>query len=250
MGLRLAAAQLAQRDEPSVRGRSPTRTFVLMSDSRALLLARIRTALATGPAPAPPAPNWDAPVHPPLPAGQSLVEVFGQNFQRIGGEFFYCETLGELRAQLTTWLAARLPTDGRFYVWEPALQQLLAAAGVAFEATEAEFIDQAAAGLTSCEALVARTGSVLLGAATASGRRLSIYPEQHLVLARPSQAVAEIAEALGAVSTRTGSQLPSMLSLTTGPSRTADIEKTLVLGAHGPRRLTLFLLEDGAENLA
>jgi L-lactate dehydrogenase complex protein LldG len=45
---------------------------------------------------------------------------------------------------------------------------------------------------------------------------------------------------------RYGATLPSMLSLTTGPSRTADIEKTLVLGAHGPRRLTLFLLEDDA----
>ena len=130
------------------------------------------------------------------------------------------------------------------------MQQLLGAAEVPFEATEADFIDQAAAGLTSCEALVARTGSVLLGAATASGRRLSIYPEQHVVLARPRQVVAEIVEALAAAQGRYGTALPSMLSLTTGPSRTADIEKTLVLGAHGPRRLTLFLLEDGAENLA
>lgn len=221
-----------------------------MSDSRETMLARIRTALAAGPAPAPPTPDWAAPVHPPLPTGQSLAEVFGQNFERIGGEFFACDTLGELGASLRAWLAERLPAGGRFYVWESAMQALLAAAEVPFEATEAEFIDQAAAGLTSCEALVARTGSVLLGAATASGRRLSIYPEQHVVLARPSQAVAEIAEALGAVQARTGGQLPSMLSLTTGPSRTADIEKTLVLGAHGPRRLTLFLLSDAAENLA
>lgn len=221
-----------------------------MSDSRDLLLARIRTALAAGPAPAPPAPDWAAPVHPPLPAGQSLAEVFAANFQRIGGEFFYAETLGELGQLLTAWLTERLPEGGRFYVWEPSVQYLLAAAGVPFEPTETEFIDQAAAGLTSCEALVARTGSVLLGAATASGRRLSIYPEQHVVLAHPSQVVAEIAEALGAAQARAGGQLPSMLSLTTGPSRTADIEKTLVLGAHGPRRLTLFLLEDGAENLA
>ncbi|MEJ7661726.1 MAG: LUD domain-containing protein [Hymenobacter sp.] len=38
-----------------------------------------------------------------------------------------------------------------------------------------------------------------------------------------------------------------MTSLTTGPSRTADIEKTLVLGAHGPRRLVLFLLDDAPD---
>jgi L-lactate dehydrogenase complex protein LldG len=89
----------------------------------------------------------------------------------------------------------------------------------------------------------------LVSAATASGRRLSIYPDQHLVLARPSQVVAEIGDALRVVQARFGEQMPSMVSLTTGPSRTADIEKTLVLGAHGPRRLVLFLLEDDAATL-
>jgi L-lactate dehydrogenase complex protein LldG len=118
---------------------------------------------------------------------------------------------------------------------------------VPLRADEDAFIEQADLSLTSCEALVARTGSVLVSAATASGRRLSIYPDQHLVVARPSQVVAEIGEALRVVQAKFGAQLPSMVSLTTGPSRTADIEKTLVLGAHGPRRLALFLLEDDAE---
>jgi len=213
--------------------------------SRDSMLARIRTALATGPAPQPPQPDWAAPVHPPLPE-TALAETFAANFQRIGGEFFYCETQAQLGTALRTWLAERLPEDQQFYVWEPALQALLAAAEVPFQATEADFKAQAAVGLTSCEALVARTGSLVVAPATASGRRLSIYPDQHVVLARPSQAVAEIGDALRALQARYGSELPSMLSLTTGPSRTADIEKTLVLGAHGPRRLTLFLLEDGA----
>ena len=209
------------------------------------MLARIRTALATGPAPQPPQPDWNAPVHPPLPEAD-LAETFATSFRRIGGEFFYCETLVQLGAELRTWLAERLPDGQQFYVWEPALQELLTQAGVPFQATEADFKAQAAVGFTSCEALVARTGSIVVAPATASGRRLSIYPDQHLVLARPSQVVAEIGDALRAVQSRYGANLPSMMSLTTGPSRTADIEKTLVLGAHGPRRLTLFLLEDDA----
>lgn len=213
--------------------------------SRDTMLARIRTALATGPAPQPPQPDWAAPVHPPLPEGD-LAVTFAANFRRIGGEFFYCETAMQLSAELRAWLAERLPDGQQFYVWEPALQALLAAADVPFTSTEADFKAQAAVGLTSCEALVARTGSIVVAPATASGRRLSIYPDQHLVLARPSQLVAEIGDALRAVQRRYGAALPSMLSLTTGPSRTADIEKTLVLGAHGPRRLTLFLLEDDA----
>jgi L-lactate dehydrogenase complex protein LldG len=213
--------------------------------SRENMLARIRTALASGPAPLPPLPDWTAPVHPVLPS-DDLAILFAENFRRIGGEFFYCETLAQLGAELRTWLAERLPAHEQFYVWEPAMQALLTTVEVPFQATEADFKQQAAAGLTSCEALVARTGSIVVTPASASGRRLSIYPDQHLVLARPSQVVAEIGDALRVVQRRYGQQLPSMLSLTTGPSRTADIEKTLVLGAHGPRRLTLFLVEDDA----
>jgi len=220
-----------------------------MLSSRDKLLGRIRTALSAGPAPPPPVPDWAAPVHPPLPI-TDLAVTFAESFRRIGGEFFYCEDLVQLGTQLRAWLAERLPTGQQFYVWEPAMQELLTTAQVPFQATEADFRAQAAAGLTSCEALVARTGSIVVAPATASGRRLSIYPDQHLVLARPSQIVAEIGAALRVVQTRYGTQLPSMLSLTTGPSRTADIEKTLVLGAHGPRRLSLFLLEDDAETPA
>jgi len=216
-----------------------------MLSPREQLLGRIRAALAAGPAPALPAPDWAASVHPPLPAAD-LAITFAENFQRIGGEFFYCENVALLGLKLRTWLAERLPAGQKFYVWEPALQALLRKTQVPFEAGEADFRVQAAVGLTSCEALVARTGSIVVVPATASGRRLSIYPDQHLVLARPSQLVPEIGDALRAVQARYGAQLPSMLSLTTGPSRTADIEKTLVLGAHGPRRLSLFLLEDGA----
>lgn len=209
------------------------------------MLGRIRTALASGPAPLPPAPDWAAPVHPPL-LTTDLAVAFAESFRRIGGEFFYCEDVAQLGATLRAWLAERLPAGQQFYVWEPSLQALLTMVNVPFQAADVNFRAQAAAGLTSCEALVARTGSIIVAPATASGRRLSIYPDQHLVLARPSQVVAEIGHALHVVQARYGAHLPSMLSLTTGPSRTADIEKTLVLGAHGPRRLSLFLLEDDA----
>jgi L-lactate dehydrogenase complex protein LldG len=212
--------------------------------SRDAMLARIRQGLAQ-PAPLPPRPDFAAPVHPPL-AHRDAVVAFAESFQRVGGEFYYCESLEHLALQLAAF--QKRQEVGAPYVWEPRVQALLRAAGVAFRADEAQFIEQADLSLTSCEALVARTGSVLVSAATASGRRLSIYPDQHLVLARPSQVVGEIGDALRVVQARFGEQLPSMVSLTTGPSRTADIEKTLVLGAHGPRRLVLFLLEDNAEN--
>ncbi|OGX86019.1 hypothetical protein BEN47_13665 [Hymenobacter lapidarius] len=212
----------------------------MAESSREAILTRIRQGLAQ-PAPLPPRPDFAAPVHPPLTNSDAVV-AFAESFQRVGGEFYYCESLAHLAEQLAAF--QKRQQVGAPYVWEPALQALLQAAGVAYLADETRFVEQADLGLTSCEALVARTGSILVAAATASGRRLSIYPDQHLVVARPSQVVAEIGDALRVVQARYGEQMPSMVSLTTGPSRTADIEKTLVLGAHGPRRLVLFLLED------
>ena len=207
--------------------------------ARAAVLARIRQGLAR-PAPQPPRPDFGAPVHPPLPA--DLAVAFAESFQRVGGAFYYCESEAHFAAQLAAYLKEQ--QIERLFAWEPAVQAVLLAAGVPFVADETDFLPHADAGLTTCEALVARTGSLLVAAATAAGRRLSIYPDQHLVLARTGQVVAEIGDALRAVQARYGPQMPSMVSLTTGPSRTADIEKTLVLGAHGPRRLVLFLLDD------
>ncbi|MDO7851253.1 LutC/YkgG family protein [Hymenobacter convexus] len=213
----------------------------MSESSRDAVLARIRQGLAAGPASMPTRPDFTTPVHPPL-ANADPVVAFAESFQRVGGEFYYCESLPHLAAQLAGF--QKRQQVGVPFVWEPEMQALLYKAGVAFRADETEFIEKADLGLTSCEALVARTGSVLVSAATASGRRLSIYPDQHLVLARPSQVVAEIGDALRLMQSRYGAQMPSMVSLTSGPSRTADIEKTLVLGAHGPRRIALFLLEE------
>ena len=212
----------------------------MAESSRDAVLARIRQGLAVGPALLPARPDFAAPVHPPL-HNADVVVAFAESFQRVGGEFHYCETLAELATELADFRARQ--QVGAPFVWEADLQEVLRAAGVEFRADETDFIAGADLSLTSCEALVARTGSVLVSAATGSGRRLSIYPDQHLVVARPSQVVAEIGDALQLMQARYGAAMPSMVSLTSGPSRTADIEKTLVLGAHGPRRIALFLLE-------
>jgi L-lactate dehydrogenase complex protein LldG len=98
------------------------------------------------------------------------------------------------------------------------------------------------AGLTECEALVAQTGSVLVSAPSAGGRALSVLPPHHIVLARRSQVVPDLSVALQRVQEKFKDQFPSFLSFISGPSRTGDIERILVLGAHGPKRLTILLL--------
>lgn len=95
------------------------------------------------------------------------------------------------------------------------------------------------AGLTECDALVAQTGSVVLTSASAGGRAVSILPPHHVVLARREQLVGDLPTALQMLQEKYAPNYPSMISFVTGPSRTGDIERILVLGAHGPKKLTI-----------
>jgi L-lactate dehydrogenase complex protein LldG len=98
------------------------------------------------------------------------------------------------------------------------------------------------AGLTACESLVAQTGSILVSSAANGGRALSILPHAHVVVARKEQVLPDLDAALDEARRRHAGSLPSMLSFITGPSRTGDIERILVLGAHGPKELHVILI--------
>ncbi|TGE10183.1 LutC/YkgG family protein [Hymenobacter fodinae] len=214
----------------------------MANSSRDIILRRIREALQK-PAEQPARPDFSAPLYPRPVAEADLAIDFAQNFVRIGGVFYYCESEEHFYDQLFAYKKEK--ELDRLFVWEPELKKILHDGNLVFQGDETDFLAHADAGLTSCEALVARTGSILVSGASSSGRRLSIYPDQHLVLARTSQVVPDIGDALKLVQQKYGpDRIPSMISLTTGPSRTADIEKTLVLGAHGPRSIVLFLLDD------
>lgn len=98
------------------------------------------------------------------------------------------------------------------------------------------------AGVTECDALIAQTGSVLVSSRSSGGRALTVLPPHHIVLARHSQLVADLPEAMALVRKKYHPNYPSMISIITGPSRTGDIERILVLGAHGPKKLTILLI--------
>lgn len=94
-------------------------------------------------------------------------------------------------------------------------------------------------GVSGAEYLIARTGSIFINSQKAGGRRLTVLPPVHIVLARQSQLVSSLDDVLKKIS-NTGNDW-SYATFITGPSRTSDIEKKLVLGAHGPKRLITIL---------
>ena len=95
------------------------------------------------------------------------------------------------------------------------------------------------AGISACDALIAQTGSVLVTSQSAGGRALSVLPPHHVVIARREQLLADLPAAFALLKAKYASAYPSLISFITGPSRTGDIERILVLGAHGPKKLTI-----------
>jgi len=175
---------------------------------------------------------------------ESLPVIFAEAFNKVSGKFIYCEGLEEFVDQLNS----LTQTEGwnNLHCWHPQLQEVFQEVDFR-QCRIGKNLDKADGGITMCEALVARTGSILLSSALPSGRVLSIFPPVHICVAYTSQLVYDIDEALQLMRRRYADGLPSFISLATGPSRTADIEKTLVLGAHGPKEVYVFLIEQPVE---
>jgi len=186
-----------------------------------------------------PYPNLETLPH-YAPTNEMLEVVFAEEFTAVSGQFAFCEDEVQFIETLLTLAEER--KWRKIYCWEPALQEILARYEYPYFETDKDF-DDAEVGFTLCEALVARNGSILLSNANAAGRRLSIYPPVHIVLAYSSQLVLDLKDGFKLINKKYGKKLPSMITNVTGPSRTADIEKTLVLGAHGPKELFVFLLD-------
>lgn len=170
-----------------------------------------------------------------------LEVMFAEQLSQVAGKFIFCED--ELQFIESLLSLADEKNWRKIYCWEKPVQELLTHYEFPFYSTDTGFM-QAEVGITLCEALVARNGSVMLSNGSAAGRRLSIYPPHHIVVAYTSQLVLDLKDGFKKLKEKYGDVLPTMISNVTGPSRTADIEKTLVLGAHGPKELIVFLLED------
>jgi L-lactate dehydrogenase complex protein LldG len=206
------------------------------STSREKVLKKVRHALIYKTDNPYPQVEFDSSVYKPM---QETADVnFAQEFTKVGGVFIYCENESEVVATLSA-----LNTECNWqnvYCSEPEFQYLLTQAGVPFDSDE-ESIQELNVGITGCEFAIARLGSIMVS--SKNSRRLNIYPETHVVIAYADQLVDDLKDAFEAVQLKYAGKLPSMLSVITGPSRTADIEKTLVMGAHGPRELFFILVE-------
>lgn len=171
-------------------------------------------------------------------SGLSAEETFAESFIKLGGKFIFCDNEQQLLEQLFTLHESRgwqhmLCADKRLL--ELLRNNKLNIAEPADTAAE-----KAEACITGCELLVARTGSVLLSSKQHMGRTAPVFYPVHIIVAYAGQVVNDIQDSLDVLKKKYGNNLPSMINLNTGPSRTADIEKTLVVGVHGPGEVFCF----------
>lgn len=209
------------------------------SKARENILRRLRAGLerATLPMPFPEVEHSDvagafAPQH------ISAEETFAEEFIKLGGKFVFCEHETDLIQNI----AALHDSTGwkQMLCSEPYLLNLFYKGRLDFIEPADATLEGADACITGCEALVARTGSILLTSKQPMGRVAPVFYPVHIVVAFARQVVPDISDALELMETRYGNELPSMINLNTGPSRTADIEKTLVVGVHGPKEVYCF----------
>ncbi|MFW5705671.1 MAG: LutC/YkgG family protein, partial [Bacteroidota bacterium] len=147
--------------------------------------------------------------------------TFAQEFTRVAGKFVYCEDRTDLAEKLK-YIVSR-DKNGEVYCFEQSLKPLL-------EEHEIPLIDHAGSlekvgiGISYCECLIARLGSVMVSSRQLSGRRLSVLPETHIIIAETSQLVIDIKDAILLLKEKYDNRIPSSVTMITGPSRTADIE--------------------------
>jgi len=202
------------------------------STAKENILNKIKQALDT-PVPLPFELNNEA-VNVFQPAKEELEIIFAEAFTKLQGKFIFCADENELHAQLQLlisskeWMKIFCNEDQWNVLYSNTLN-----------------LESCDAAITGCEYLVARTGTIVMSAAQQSGRTVSVYAPIHICIAFTNQLVYDIKDALQFFKEKYIA-IPSLITFASGPSRTADIEKTLVTGVHGPKEVYLFLVDKTA----
>ena len=172
------------------------------------------------------------------PVLPDAVACFKNELEAVSGQCILCENEKDMFCKLKDFVTER--AFPHIFSRDKKMTALLEENNIPFSDKEADF-ENMQAGVTFCEFLIARTGSVMVSSVSSAGRQMHIFPPVHIVLAKASQLTEYVEDALSAMQHRYNGNLPSAMTTITGPSRTADIEKTLVLGAHGPKEIIVFI---------
>lgn len=167
-----------------------------------------------------------------------VISCFKQELEAISGICEICNNIDDAIDKLNTILENK--GIEKLFCRDEQISVLLDKKAIHYSSKQDDF-EGMQAGISFCELMIARTGSIVASSASPSGRQMNVFPPIHFIIAHTSQLVEYPDDAYKALQLKYGLEIPSCISTITGPSRTADIEKTLVLGAHGPKELIVLL---------
>ncbi len=207
-----------------------------VSSSKEKILKKIREALSN-PVPLP-FPKSEGTNSVFQPQNEDLEILFAQEFTKLLGKFAFCVSEADMKLQLQQLIAEKKWKN--IYCIEDRLLKIIA--DKKFPKLNQSTLADCDASVTTCKNLVARTGAIVLTSSQQSGRTVSAYAPVHICVAYINQLVYDTKDALKLLKSSPGN-FPSFVTFAAGPSRTADIEKTLVVGVHGPKEVYLFLID-------
>lgn len=194
--------------------------------SREAILGSIRSHLAASP---PADPVQSVFVREPTPPTTSVVDVFKQNVEAVDGHCVVVRTEEELTRILESF-------EGRIAISDAPLLNRLG-----IEPSTGNIFD-IVVGITTAQAAIAETGTLVLDSSRERNRLVSLVPPVHIAIVDASSIFQSLGEALAFIH-QDGNISPAV-TFVTGPSRTADIELTLTIGVHGPQELYV-IVNDG-----
>jgi L-lactate dehydrogenase complex protein LldG len=208
-----------------------------VSSSKEKILKKIREALSNStPLPFPKSEGTSS-VFQPLT--EDLEILFAEEFTKLLGKFAFCVNETDAKNQIKKLILQQKWEN--VYCKENEILQLLKP--TEFAQVKKTSLANCDAAITSCHYLVARTGAIVMSSAQESGRTVSAYAPVHICIAYTDQLVFDTRDALKDLKKKYENHIPSFITFAAGPSRTADIEKTLVVGVHGPKEVYVFLID-------
>ena len=208
-----------------------------VSSSKEKILKKIREALSN-PVPLP-FPKSEGTNSVFSQQKEDLEIIFAEEFTKLLGKFAFCASEADMKLQLQQLISKKKWAN--IFCKEDRLLKIFN--DEKFPKLNQSTLSECDASVTTCKYLIARTGSIVMTSAEQSGRTVSAYAPVHICIAFINQLVYETRDALKLLKTEYGSSFPSFITFAAGPSRTADIEKTLVVGVHGPKEVYLFLID-------
>lgn len=165
-----------------------------------------------------------------------MVEQFITAAEAVGAEVKRFPTLSEAIASVCSY------ADGKT-VAESKLPDHIRTLFTGLNHVSADAMDSADVGISFAQAGIAQTGSLLLELTDPLGRSATALPPVHQVILNASAIVPDLYSLSGTLNSLLSSANAAYLSLITGPSRTADIERVLTIGVHGPKELHILIVE-------